>query len=140
MGGGTQAGRDAPHHHALDGLGSVVVIRARSTHTRPDSFRPVPSVDAAVFRVVRREPPLLPDHMADAYAIVRTAALAVASHARMEEAWSVPDVYLLTDGPEGEIAVPHLSLAFLEDGLELAKADGDPVWEAVDGPRRDVAR
>ena len=33
-----------------------------------DSFRPVPSVDAAVLRVVRREPPLLPDHMADAYA------------------------------------------------------------------------
>jgi 23S rRNA (adenine-N6)-dimethyltransferase len=32
------------------------------------SFRPVPSVDAAVLRVVRREPPLLPDHMAEAYA------------------------------------------------------------------------
>jgi 23S rRNA (adenine-N6)-dimethyltransferase len=32
------------------------------------SFRPVPSVDAAVLQVVRREPPLLPDHMADAYA------------------------------------------------------------------------
>jgi 23S rRNA (adenine-N6)-dimethyltransferase len=33
-----------------------------------DSFRPVPSVDAAVLRVVRREPPLLPDRMAEAYA------------------------------------------------------------------------
>jgi 23S rRNA (adenine-N6)-dimethyltransferase len=33
-----------------------------------DSFRPVPSVDAAVLRVTRRAPPLLPDHMADAYA------------------------------------------------------------------------
>jgi 23S rRNA (adenine-N6)-dimethyltransferase len=32
-----------------------------------DSFRPVPSVDAAVLRVTRRVPPLLPDHMADAY-------------------------------------------------------------------------
>ncbi len=32
------------------------------------SFRPVPSVDAAVLRVQRREPPLLPDHMAGAYA------------------------------------------------------------------------
>ena len=31
-------------------------------------FRPVPSVDAGVLRVTRREPPLLPDHMADAYA------------------------------------------------------------------------
>jgi 23S rRNA (adenine-N6)-dimethyltransferase len=33
-----------------------------------DAFRPVPSVDAAVLRIVRREPPLLPLHMADAYA------------------------------------------------------------------------
>jgi 23S rRNA (adenine-N6)-dimethyltransferase len=33
-----------------------------------DSFRPVPSVDAGVLRVTRREPPLLPDHMAAAYA------------------------------------------------------------------------
>ena len=33
-----------------------------------DAFRPVPSVDAAVLRVTRREPPLLPEHMADAYA------------------------------------------------------------------------
>jgi len=33
-----------------------------------DSFRPVPSVDAGVLRVVRREPPLLPDRMADAFA------------------------------------------------------------------------
>jgi 23S rRNA (adenine-N6)-dimethyltransferase len=33
-----------------------------------DSFRPVPSVDAGVLRVTRREPPLLPDHMASAYA------------------------------------------------------------------------
>ncbi len=33
-----------------------------------DSFRPVPSVDAAVLRVTRRAPPLLPDHMAGAYA------------------------------------------------------------------------
>ncbi len=32
------------------------------------SFRPVPSVDAGVLRVTRREPPLLPEHMADAYA------------------------------------------------------------------------
>lgn len=32
-----------------------------------DAFRPVPSVDAAVLRISRREPPLLPDHMADAY-------------------------------------------------------------------------
>ena len=33
-----------------------------------DSFRPVPSVDAGVLRVTRRTPPLLPEHMAGAYA------------------------------------------------------------------------
>jgi len=32
------------------------------------SFRPVPSVDAGVLRVTRREPALLPGHMATAYA------------------------------------------------------------------------
>ena len=32
------------------------------------AFRPVPSVDAAVLRVTRRVPPLLPVRMADAYA------------------------------------------------------------------------
>ncbi len=33
-----------------------------------DSFRPVPSVDAGVLRVTRREPALLPGRMAAAYA------------------------------------------------------------------------
>ncbi len=32
------------------------------------AFRPVPAVDAAVLRVVRRTPPLLPVHLAPAYA------------------------------------------------------------------------
>lgn len=32
------------------------------------SFRPVPAVDAAVLRVRRRNPPLLPEHMATGYA------------------------------------------------------------------------
>jgi 23S rRNA (adenine-N6)-dimethyltransferase len=32
------------------------------------AFRPVPGVDAAVLKVTRRTPPLLPDHMAAAYA------------------------------------------------------------------------
>jgi 23S rRNA (adenine-N6)-dimethyltransferase len=32
------------------------------------SFRPVPAVDAAVLRVRRRTPPLLPEHMANGYA------------------------------------------------------------------------
>jgi hypothetical protein len=47
-----------------------------------------------------------------------------------EEAWSVPDVYLLTEGPEGELAVPNLTLTILESGLALHKADGDPVWDS----------
>jgi hypothetical protein len=47
----------------------------------------------------------------------------------MDEAWSVPDVYLLTTGPEGELAVPHLTLTFLDTGLELEKADGERVWD-----------
>jgi hypothetical protein len=48
----------------------------------------------------------------------------------MEEAWSVPDVYLLTDGSDGEVAVPHLTLSFLDSGLALDKADGEPVWDS----------
>jgi hypothetical protein len=46
----------------------------------------------------------------------------------MEEAWSVPDVYLLTEGREGDVAVPHLTLTFGDGGLALDKADGASVW------------
>jgi hypothetical protein len=46
----------------------------------------------------------------------------------MEESWSVPDVYLLTEGPEGTVAVPHLALTFGQGGLALDKADGGEVW------------
>jgi hypothetical protein len=51
----------------------------------------------------------------------------------MEEAWSVPDVYLLTEGREGEVAVPELRLTFLDSGLALDKADGEPVWDSAWG-------
>lgn len=51
----------------------------------------------------------------------------------MEEAWSVPDVYLLTEGREGEVAVPHLTLTVLDSGLALDKADGEPVWDSAWG-------
>jgi hypothetical protein len=47
----------------------------------------------------------------------------------MEETWTFPDVYLLTDGAEGEVAVPHLTLTFREHGLELDKPDGEAVWD-----------
>ena len=54
----------------------------------------------------------------------------LASPARMEQAWSVPDVYLLTEGREGAVAVPHLTLTFFDSGLTLDKADGEPVWDS----------
>jgi hypothetical protein len=47
----------------------------------------------------------------------------------MEEAWSVPDVYLLTEGAGGDVAVPHLALTILDSGLTLDKADGERVWD-----------
>ena len=47
----------------------------------------------------------------------------------MEEAWTVSDVYLLTAGSQGPVAVPHLRLTFRDSGLELDKADGELVWE-----------
>ena len=40
----------------------------------------------------------------------------------------MPDVYLLTEGPEGEVAVPDLTLTFLDSGLALERADGARVW------------
>jgi hypothetical protein len=46
-----------------------------------------------------------------------------------EESWTVPDVYLLTDGPQGPVAVPHLRLTFRERSLVLDKADGELVWD-----------
>lgn len=46
-----------------------------------------------------------------------------------DESWTVPDVYLLTEGSDGTVAVPHLRLTFRESGLELDKADGEMVWD-----------
>jgi hypothetical protein len=46
-----------------------------------------------------------------------------------DETWTVPDVYLLTEGSEGAVAVPHLRLTFRDGGLALDKADGEPVWD-----------
>ena len=63
--------------------------------------------------------------------LVRARPMEVAFPARMEEAWSVPDVYLLTEGKNGEVAVPDLTLTFLDSGLALDKADGEPVWDSA---------
>ena len=43
----------------------------------------------------------------------------------------MPDVYLLTDGRRGEVAVPDLTLTFLDSGLALGKGDGEPVWDSA---------
>jgi hypothetical protein len=56
-----------------------------------------------------------------------------------EEAWSVPDVYLLTGGKEGAVAVPNLTLTFSESGLALHKADGDPVWDSPWGELEEMS-
>jgi hypothetical protein len=44
------------------------------------------------------------------------------------ETWTVPEVYLLTEGPDGTVAVPALTLSFFADGIEVDKADGEEVW------------
>ena len=49
----------------------------------------------------------------------------------MEQTWSVPDVYLLAQGRDGELAVPHLTLIFLDSGLVLEQSDGDTVWHGA---------
>ena len=43
----------------------------------------------------------------------------------------MPDVYLLTEGQEGDVAIPHLTLHFFDSGLALEKADGEPVWDSA---------
>jgi hypothetical protein len=45
-----------------------------------------------------------------------------------DETWTVPEVYLLTEGPDGTVAVPALTLSFFPDGIEVDKADGEEVW------------
>jgi hypothetical protein len=47
---------------------------------------------------------------------------------RADETWTVPEVYLLTEGPDGTVAVPALTLSFYADGIEVDKADGEEVW------------
>jgi hypothetical protein len=46
------------------------------------------------------------------------------------EAWSVDDVYLLTDGRDGRIAVPQLRIGFDQAGLTLTKASDEVVWSS----------
>jgi hypothetical protein len=48
-----------------------------------------------------------------------------------DDTWTVPGVYLLTEGPDGRVAVPHLELILFDDGISLDKSDGEPVWGAT---------
>jgi hypothetical protein len=45
-----------------------------------------------------------------------------------QDAWSVTDVYLLTESDDGPVAVPNLALTFGAEGIELDKTDGGVVW------------
>ncbi|HEX3796230.1 MAG TPA: hypothetical protein VHV57_17185 [Acidimicrobiales bacterium] len=47
------------------------------------------------------------------------------------DAWAIDDVFLLTDGDEGRVAIPHLMLTFGTPGIELAKDDGQLVWQCA---------
>ncbi len=40
----------------------------------------------------------------------------------------MPDVFLLTEGAGGRVAVPHLTLTFFSSGVALDKTDGESVW------------
>jgi hypothetical protein len=52
-----------------------------------------------------------------------------------DETWTVPEVYLLTEQPDGTgtVAVPHLTLSFFRDGIEVDKVDGEEVWSRAWG-------
>jgi hypothetical protein len=45
-----------------------------------------------------------------------------------QDTWTVSEVYLLTDGSQGRVAIPHLQLRFADQGVELAKEDGELAW------------
>ena len=46
-----------------------------------------------------------------------------------DDIWVTSGVFLLTDGNEGRVAVPELVLSVGNAGIELAKADGQLVWQ-----------
>lgn len=48
-----------------------------------------------------------------------------------EDTWTVSDVYLLTDGTQGRVAIPHLELRFGDVGVELARENGDLAWQCA---------
>jgi hypothetical protein len=48
-----------------------------------------------------------------------------------QDTWTVSEVYLLTDGSQGQVAIPNLQLRFTDDGVELAKEDGELAWHCA---------
>jgi hypothetical protein len=46
-----------------------------------------------------------------------------------QDGWTATDVYLLTEGADGTVAVPNLVLTFSGQGIELDRADGGMVWD-----------
>ena len=48
-----------------------------------------------------------------------------------DDTWIVSGVYLLTEGPDGSVAVPDLEMTFLGDGVAVDKSDGEAVWNAA---------
>ncbi|HUC06401.1 MAG TPA: hypothetical protein VL961_13435 [Acidimicrobiales bacterium] len=47
-----------------------------------------------------------------------------------DELFTFSDVYLLTDGPDGRVAIPHLELALARAGITLAKPDAEVAWSS----------
>ena len=43
----------------------------------------------------------------------------------------MPCVYLLSEGPDGRVAVPYLELTCLDLGISVDKPDGEEVWRAA---------
>jgi hypothetical protein len=48
-----------------------------------------------------------------------------------QDTWTVSEVYLLTEGSQGRVAIPNLQLRFSDDGVELAKEDGELAWHCA---------
>ncbi|HVB91145.1 MAG TPA: hypothetical protein VND70_03495 [Acidimicrobiales bacterium] len=48
-----------------------------------------------------------------------------------EEAWSIPDVYLLTKGVARRVAIPDLELTFGARDLALARSSGKVIWRCT---------
>ena len=124
-----QAVGDAADHAAVDDVGAVVVLR---DGTPDPGFGLPPRARCRRRRAPggQADPAPAPGAHGHRVRFFRATRMEVAFAAHMQEdAWTVPDVYLLTEGAEGEVAVPNLALTFDVDGVELEKSDGETVWD-----------